>query len=98
MVSKGELGELTGRLLLILAMDSAQEAVQSEEIARGIGPRWSKPVGVIDFMKSLFGDKTITSTSKIVSQTIAVERPLMTDSNILSFASRILHRLTMTVG
>jgi len=56
LVSKGKLSELTGRLLLILAMDSAQEVAQSEEIARGIGPRWSKPVGVIDFMKALFGD------------------------------------------
>ena len=57
LVSKGELGELTGRLLLILAMDSAQEAAQSVEIARGMHPRWSKPVGVIDFMKALFGNE-----------------------------------------
>ena len=57
LVSKGELGELTGRLLLILAMDSAQEVAQSGEIARGIHPRWSKPVGVIDFMKALFGNE-----------------------------------------
>jgi hypothetical protein len=57
LVSKGELGELTGRLLLILAMDSAQEVAQSQEIARGISPRWSKAVGVIEFMKSLIGDK-----------------------------------------
>jgi hypothetical protein len=50
MIDKGGLGELTGRLLLTLALDRAQE------VAQGATPRWSKPVGVIDFMKSLLGD------------------------------------------
>jgi len=50
LVSKGELGELIGRLLLILAIDGAQEVTQ------GIHPpQWSKPIGLIDFMKSLLG-------------------------------------------
>ena len=49
LISKGELGELTGRLLLIMAIDSAQESAQR------IKPRWSKPLGVIDFMRSLMG-------------------------------------------
>lgn len=51
LISKGELGELTGRLLLIMAIDSAQEAAQR------IKPRWSKPLGVIDFMRSLMGNE-----------------------------------------
>lgn len=53
LVSKGELGELIGRLLLILAIDHAQEVTQ------GIypPPHWSKPVSLIDFMKSLLGTK-----------------------------------------
>ena len=55
LVSKGKMGELTGHLLLILAMDLAQEAAQSTEGAKGIGPQWSKPVSVIDFIKSLIG-------------------------------------------
>ena len=55
LVGKCEMGELTGRLLLILAMDLAQEAAQSTEGAKGIGPRWSKPVSIIDFIKSLIG-------------------------------------------
>jgi len=50
LISKGELGELTARLLLILGIDRAQEATQ------GINPRWSKVVGVSDFLISLIGN------------------------------------------
>ena len=49
-IGKGDVGELVGRLLLILAFDLAQEASQSNT------PRWSKPVGVIKFMESLVGE------------------------------------------
>lgn len=51
LISKDRLGELTGRLLLILAIDCAQE------VAQGNWPRWSKAVGVIGFMRSLVGNE-----------------------------------------
>src|ERR1700733_9987061 len=59
LICKGELGELTGCLRLTMAIDNVQEATQ------GIKPRWSKPVGVIDFMKSLMGDANYEKHVKI---------------------------------